>query len=84
MYIHIISRVKQVPSLLLSTSALPPGLLVRGVGCLIQARVCKPKKRWKGEDSASNVSSVSPKMVCLHKFGLASFRLLSHLTYSPT
>ena len=52
-------RTKQVPPILLCTTDIPPDLLVRGEGCLIQARVCRPKKRLKNEENASSVSSVS-------------------------
>lgn len=53
------SRSNSVPVILLSTSDIPAGLLVRGEGCLVQTRVCKAKKKGKGEENASSVSSVS-------------------------
>ncbi len=59
LFFFVYQRAKLVPSILLSSADIPPDLLVRGEGCLIQARVCRPKKRLKNEDSASSVSSVS-------------------------
>ncbi len=52
------SRAHLVPSVLLSTSELPSGLTVRGKGCFIQARVCYPKKKIKGDENAFQVSKV--------------------------
>ena len=53
-----------MPSILLSTCEIPVGLLTRGKGCLVQARVCRYKKKLKGEDNASQVSKVK-LFVCL-------------------
>ena len=49
-----------MPSVLLSTTEIPSnvGHLVRGECSIVQARVCMPKRRGKGEENASNVSSV--------------------------
>lgn len=58
------TRSKQVPSILLSTGEIPPELLTRGEGCLVQARVCRPKKRLKNEENASFVSTVSIYVLC--------------------
>lgn len=64
-------RVRQVPSVLLSTSAVPAGLAVRGRGCLVQTRVCSLKRKMKGEENAFHVSKVRsydtgrwPTLIC--------------------
>ena len=51
-------RIRQVPSVLLSTSAVPASLAVRGRGCMVQTRVCCPKRKMKGEENAYKVSKV--------------------------
>jgi hypothetical protein len=55
-----VCRSHQVPSVLLSTSALPAGLAVRGRGTVVQARACVAKRKLKGEENAFKISKELP------------------------
>ncbi|XP_062513115.1 C2 domain-containing protein 5-like isoform X2 [Corticium candelabrum] len=55
-----LDRRRYVPDVLLSTTELPLGATVTGNGCLIQARVCRAKKKDKGESNAVAVSDALP------------------------
>jgi hypothetical protein len=55
-----VCRRRQVPGVLLSTTALPAGVEVRGRGCMVQTRVCFSKKKMKGEENAFKVSKELP------------------------
>lgn len=53
-------RCKYVPEILLATIEPPPGLPITGRGLLIEARVCRTKKRVQGEANATIVSDAIP------------------------
>jgi uncharacterized protein YbjQ (UPF0145 family) len=55
-----LDRRKYVPDILLSTTELPHGAAVIGIGSFIQARVCRIKKKDKGESNAATVSDALP------------------------
>eukprot|EP00118_Oscarella_pearsei_P012481 m.92430 g.92430 ORF g.92430 m.92430 type:complete len:987 (+) comp36731_c0_seq28:28-2988(+) len=55
-----LDKKRYVPEVILSTSEVPPTAMVVGCGCFIQARVCKNKKKDKGESHAVAVSDALP------------------------
>lgn len=52
-------RKARVPDILFMTIEPPPNLQITGMGCLIQARVCRSKRDSKGEYCAKEISDVS-------------------------
>lgn len=53
-------RQKKVPDVIFSTTEPSVESLIVGRGCLLQARVCRTKKKEKGEANADVVSSILP------------------------
>ena len=53
-------RQGKVPSVLFATIEPPDSLPLQGKGCLIQARVCRSKKEWRGELNAKDISDTLP------------------------
>uniref|UniRef100_A0A667YU59 C2 calcium dependent domain containing 5 n=1 Tax=Myripristis murdjan TaxID=586833 RepID=A0A667YU59_9TELE len=52
----------KVPDVLFTTIDLPPEAAVTGQGCLIQARLCRLKKKAQGEVNATAISNLLPFM----------------------
>eukprot|EP01132_Coremiostelium_polycephalum_P003724 gene3724-4638_t len=83
-----------VPEILLATIEPPPGLPITGVGSLIQARVCRLKKKLQGESGATQLSDTIPfieydlhsqLMYKLKLLGMnAAFGLKTQITFSDT
>ncbi|KAM6926486.1 C2 domain-containing protein 5 isoform 3-T3 [Lycodopsis pacificus] len=57
-----ICRRQKVPDVLFTTIDLPPEAAVTGKGCLIQARLCRLKKKAQGEVNATAISNLLPFM----------------------
>ncbi|XP_061772824.1 C2 domain-containing protein 5 isoform X11 [Nerophis ophidion] len=55
-------RRQKVPDVLFTTVDLPSEAAVTGKGCLIQARLCRLKKRAQGEVNATAISNLLPFM----------------------
>ncbi|KAM6937708.1 C2 domain-containing protein 5 isoform 9-T9 [Xenentodon cancila] len=55
-------RRQKVPDVLFTTIDLPPEAAVAGKGCLIQARLCRLKKKAQGEVNATAISNLLPFM----------------------
>uniref|UniRef100_A0A3Q3QI53 C2 domain-containing protein 5 n=1 Tax=Monopterus albus TaxID=43700 RepID=A0A3Q3QI53_MONAL len=55
-------RRQKVPDVLFTTIDLPPDAAVTGKGCLIQARLCRLKKKAQGEVNATAISNLLPFM----------------------
>ncbi|XP_071385616.1 C2 domain-containing protein 5 isoform X1 [Centroberyx affinis] len=55
-------RRQKVPDVLFTTIDLPPEAAVTGKGCLIQARLCRLKKKAQGEVNATTISNLLPFM----------------------
>ncbi|KAM9754415.1 C2 domain-containing protein 5 isoform 20-T20 [Menidia menidia] len=55
-------RRQKVPDVLFTTIDLPPEAAVTGKGCLIQARLCRLKKKAQGEVNATVISNLLPFM----------------------
>ncbi|KAK7892149.1 hypothetical protein WMY93_024112 [Mugilogobius chulae] len=55
-------RRQKVPDVLFTTIDLPPEAAVTGKGCLIQARLCRLKKKAQGEVNATAISNLLPFM----------------------
>ncbi|XP_037306740.2 C2 domain-containing protein 5 isoform X6 [Pungitius pungitius] len=55
-------RRQKVPDVLFTTINLPPEAAVTGKGCLIQARLCRLKKKAQGEVNATAISNLLPFM----------------------
>ncbi|KAM9375911.1 C2 domain-containing protein 5 isoform 2-T2 [Pholidichthys leucotaenia] len=55
-------RRQKVPDVLFTTIDLPPEAAVTGKGCLIQARLCRLKKKAQGEGNATAISNLLPFM----------------------
>ncbi|XP_024859447.1 C2 domain-containing protein 5 isoform X4 [Kryptolebias marmoratus] len=55
-------RRQKVPDVLFTTIDLPPEGAVTGKGCLIQARLCRLKKKAQGEVNATAISNLLPFM----------------------
>ncbi|XP_061825405.1 C2 domain-containing protein 5 isoform X13 [Nerophis lumbriciformis] len=55
-------RRQKVPDVLFTTIDLPSEAAVTGKGCLIQARLCRLKKRAQGEVNATAISNLLPFM----------------------
>ncbi|XP_061630196.1 C2 domain-containing protein 5 isoform X3 [Phyllopteryx taeniolatus] len=55
-------RRQKVPDVLFTTIDLPSEAAVSGKGCLIQARLCRLKKRAQGEVNATAISNLLPFM----------------------
>ena len=55
-----ICRQGKVPGVLFATIEPPDSLPLQGKGCLIQARVCRHKKEWRGELNAKDISDTLP------------------------
>ncbi|XP_077425752.1 C2 domain-containing protein 5 isoform X4 [Vanacampus margaritifer] len=55
-------RRQKVPDVLFTTIDLPSDAAVTGKGCLIQARLCRLKKRAQGEVNATAISNLLPFM----------------------
>uniref|UniRef100_A0A667YM15 C2 calcium dependent domain containing 5 n=1 Tax=Myripristis murdjan TaxID=586833 RepID=A0A667YM15_9TELE len=55
-------RRQKVPDVLFTTIDLPPEAAVTGQGCLIQARLCRLKKKAQGEVNATAISNLLPFM----------------------
>ncbi|XP_034032484.1 C2 domain-containing protein 5 isoform X5 [Thalassophryne amazonica] len=55
-------RRQKVPDVLFTTVDLPPEAAVTGKGCLIQARLCRLKKKAQGEVNATAISNLLPFM----------------------
>ncbi|XP_053741046.1 C2 domain-containing protein 5 isoform X12 [Synchiropus splendidus] len=55
-------RRQKVPDVLFTTIDLPPEAAVTGKGCLIQARLCRLKKKAQGEANATAISNLLPFM----------------------
>ncbi|KAI9529893.1 C2 domain-containing protein 5 [Dissostichus eleginoides] len=53
---------QKVPDVLFTTIDLPPEAAVTGKGCLIQARLCRLKKKAQGEVNATAISNLLPFM----------------------
>lgn len=53
-------RRQKVPDVLFTTIDLPPEAAVTGKGCLIQARLCRLKKKAQGEVNATAISNLLP------------------------
>uniref|UniRef100_A0A8B9H3E5 C2 calcium dependent domain containing 5 n=1 Tax=Astyanax mexicanus TaxID=7994 RepID=A0A8B9H3E5_ASTMX len=58
-YCHCCRRFK-VPDVLFTTIDLPTEANVTGKGCLIQARLCRTKKKAQGEGNATAISNLLP------------------------
>ncbi|KAL6478822.1 hypothetical protein MHYP_G00122550 [Metynnis hypsauchen] len=58
-YCHCCRRYK-VPDVLFTTIDLPAEANVTGKGCLIQARLCRTKKKAQGEGNATAISNLLP------------------------
>ncbi|XP_053478428.1 C2 domain-containing protein 5 isoform X8 [Ictalurus furcatus] len=58
-YCHCCRRHK-VPDVLFTTIDVPPEAHVTGKGCLIQARLCRTKKKAQGEGNATSISNLLP------------------------
>ncbi|XP_072552023.1 C2 domain-containing protein 5 isoform X8 [Salminus brasiliensis] len=58
-YCHCCRRFK-VPDVLFTTIDLPTEASVTGKGCLIQARLCRTKKKAQGEGNATAISNLLP------------------------
>uniref|UniRef100_A0AAR2JUU6 C2 domain-containing protein 5 n=1 Tax=Pygocentrus nattereri TaxID=42514 RepID=A0AAR2JUU6_PYGNA len=58
-YCHCCRRYK-VPDVLFTTIDLPTEANVTGKGCLIQARLCRTKKKAQGEGNATAISNLLP------------------------
>ncbi|KAM9481865.1 C2 domain-containing protein 5 isoform 4-T4 [Clarias gariepinus] len=58
-YCHCCRRHK-VPDVLFTTIDVPSEAHVTGKGCLIQARLCRPKKKAQGEGNATAISNLLP------------------------
>uniref|UniRef100_A0A3B1ID34 C2 domain-containing protein 5 n=1 Tax=Astyanax mexicanus TaxID=7994 RepID=A0A3B1ID34_ASTMX len=58
-YCHCCRRFK-VPDVLFTTIDLPTEANVTGKGCLIQARLCRTKKKAQGEGNATSISNLLP------------------------
>ncbi|XP_077597608.1 C2 domain-containing protein 5 isoform X4 [Stigmatopora nigra] len=57
-----ICRRQKVPDVLFTTIDLPSEAAIAGKGCLIQARLCRLKKRAQGEVNATAISNLLPFM----------------------
>ncbi|XP_057692545.1 C2 domain-containing protein 5 isoform X14 [Corythoichthys intestinalis] len=57
-----ICRRQKVPDVLFTTIDLPSEAAITGKGCLIQARLCRLKKRAQGEVNATAISNLLPFM----------------------
>ncbi|CAL8263571.1 unnamed protein product [Merluccius merluccius] len=55
-------RRQKVPDVLFTTIDLPTEAAVTGKGCLIQARLCRLKKKAQGEVNATSISNLLPFM----------------------
>uniref|UniRef100_A0A8D0BQF6 C2 domain-containing protein 5 n=1 Tax=Salvator merianae TaxID=96440 RepID=A0A8D0BQF6_SALMN len=55
-------RKQKVPDVLFTTIDLPADALVVGKGCLIQARLCRLKKKAQAEANATSISNLLPFM----------------------
>ncbi|XP_025764420.1 C2 domain-containing protein 5 isoform X16 [Oreochromis niloticus] len=55
-------RRQKVPDVLFTTIDLPSEAAVAGKGCLIQARLCRLKKKAQGETNATAISNLLPFM----------------------
>uniref|UniRef100_UPI00358E4398 C2 domain-containing protein 5 isoform X2 n=1 Tax=Myxine glutinosa TaxID=7769 RepID=UPI00358E4398 len=55
-------HLNKVPDVLFTTIELPHSLAVIGKGCLIQARLCRQKKKAQGEVNAATISGLLPFM----------------------
>lgn len=55
-----VCRYKKVPDVIFSTTEPPAESPIVGRGCLLQARVCRTKKKEKGEANADVVSTILP------------------------
>ncbi|XP_056138586.1 C2 domain-containing protein 5 isoform X2 [Lampris incognitus] len=55
-------RRQKVPDVLFTSIDLPPEAAVTGKGCLIQARLCRSKKKAQGEVNATAISNLLPFM----------------------
>ncbi|XP_064807847.1 C2 domain-containing protein 5-like isoform X8 [Oncorhynchus masou masou] len=55
-------RRQKVPDVLFTTIDLPAEAEVTGKGCLIQARLCRTKKKAQGEVNATSISNLLPFM----------------------
>ncbi|XP_022778318.1 C2 domain-containing protein 5-like [Stylophora pistillata] len=58
--ICLLHRIKKVPDVIFATTEPPVESPIVGRGCLLQARVCRTKKKDKGEANADIVSSILP------------------------
>eukprot|EP01133_Synstelium_polycarpum_P017539 gene17539-20929_t len=85
---------KYVPEILLATIELPPGIPITGKGGLIQARVCRLKKKSQGDSNATQLSESVPfieydlhnqLMYKLKVLGMnAAFGLKTQITFNDT
>lgn len=58
---YFVDRKGKVPDVLIATIQPPQGLNVTGRGCLIQARLCRPKRaESRGDQQAKEVSDGLP------------------------
>lgn len=55
-----LNRRGYVPDVILATIELPEDLPVVGIGCLIQASVCRPKRDLRSESNAKEISDGLP------------------------
>lgn len=55
-----LNRRGYVPDVILATVELPDDLPVVGIGCLIQASVCRPKRDLRSESNAKEISDGLP------------------------
>lgn len=53
-------RRKYVPEVMLATIEPPPGLVITGRGRMVEARVCRAKKKVQGDANATIVSEAIP------------------------
>lgn len=66
-----------MPDVILATIELPEDLPVVGIGCLLQASVCRPKRDLRSESNAKEISDGLPFLGELREFFRAkSFNFL--------
>ncbi|EFA77124.1 C2 calcium-dependent membrane targeting domain-containing protein [Heterostelium album PN500] len=89
-----VCKKKYVPEIILASIDLPPGIPITGKGVLVQARVCRLKKKSQGDSNATILSENVPFieydlhnqiMYKLKVLGMnAAFGFKSQITFSDT
>ncbi|GAM29096.1 hypothetical protein SAMD00019534_122720, partial [Acytostelium subglobosum LB1] len=89
-----VCKKKYVPEVLMATIEVPPGMPITGKGCLVQARVCRLKKKVQGDSNATQLSESVPfieydlhnqMMYRLKVLGMnAAFGFKTQITFSDT